>query len=174
MRTMTLSAALACLVFAAACHTAQAEEGRLSKDEVFTMLENMGYAVKKTTVENGYYITMTHQAGDLSLTYNVVMSKDGTKIWFQQTVISVTDENRARIPWPKLVSAQNTHTGTCMFQYAESARAVYLAIAVENRSVKPADIRQSVDNLGAAVVATRDLWEEKNWPVTNTVGMTQR
>lgn len=175
MRMLTLSAVLAGLCFAATCGTAaHAAEDRLTKDQLYTMLENMGYTVEKKASGADYDLILKTRNADLNLSFSLSFSGDGSKIWFMQNLLTITDENASRVPWQKILAANNARTGACMFEYYEKGRALYLDATLDNRAVKPSDLRAAVEQLSEAVVKTRDLWDEKNWPASNTVGQIAR
>lgn len=175
MGRLKTSLVLSGLLLAAACALpVRAAEETADKDQLYTMLENMGYSVEKKANGASYDLYLNHKSGDLTLRYSVTLSSDNTKIWISQCVANLTDANMARVPWQKLLAANNSRTGACMFEYYEKSKSLYLNATVDNRNVKPAALRAAIDDLSKAIVSTRDLWDEKNWEAPSTVGYMQR
>lgn len=147
-----------------------AAEG-LTRDQVYSTLENMGYTLRKATYEGGYDIYVKCKGGTFDLEVRVNLSPNGSTVWFTQDLAKVTESNRNKVPWDKLMSANSFRTGRVMFAYDETGKFLTLTGYVKNDSVKPADIRKALEDIGATVADTADLWQEKNWGAPATAAV---
>ncbi|MFO1349574.1 MAG: hypothetical protein U1F68_02345 [Gammaproteobacteria bacterium] len=155
---------LICVLLAQPVQAAQEAkpQGALTTADLPGLLENMGYEPKD--LGNGAY-QVTIESGGWTNAVRISVSPNGKNIWVYSYLGELPATGVAVERLLKLL-VLNNDIGPMHFSIAKDGdvpKWLYLNVVVENRAVKPANIREAIDNLVSNTRRTGDDWDVSKW-----------
>jgi hypothetical protein len=117
------------------------------------MLTGLGYEPKP--LSKGFLIVKKVDGWTLSM--QVVISGDATKIGMNANLGLVTDTEVSAAQWEALMVA-NGEIDPSSFYYDDTQKKLYLHRSIDNRYVTPASLGGQIDNFMGNVRSTSKLW----------------
>jgi|SRR5579884_983997 len=133
----------------------------LTNDTLKEMLDNLGYQYETTRSTNGtpmYLIRMTRDGWDFNV--YVSLSGDGSNVWVSAPLQDIPEGMSDAEPLLKLLG-RNGDLNRNFFSL--KGKRLYLETVLPNQDLKPAQLRQAVDDTLGNVKASHDLWNTDTW-----------
>lgn len=133
-----------------------------SKEKLAEMIENLGYE-KDATIkgDDGVYRFSLPIEG-WSFHATISLSSDGSQLWLTAGLQSIPDTANPRGDIMLRLLAENERDNIFFSANARSGM-LRLNMAIANRDITPASLRQNLEAFKRRIGQTEDLWNPKKW-----------
>lgn len=158
---------------AATTSAAPAAPGQITEEQLDKLLKAMGLKPEKVDKRYDFVFRSVYNKEDWDLSMTAVLSADGRSIWIMawldEMPKSATDVPRTSLL--RLLAANDRLGNGKFFAYVASNRRFVLQRVMPNENISTKMFRDSLQDLGTAVVESYPYWSVANWsekPATGT------
>ncbi len=144
----------------------------LSDDELFTILENMGYEImvkpKETDTVKCITVKVTRRDFPIDIPMTVKLSGDKSTVYFFVNLADLTDKKWGDAERLLKLLELNDTGGKNQFRVNPKSKQLWLSRFTDNTDLTPVALKRHIEMLATRVVDTQNHWDAKKWGATET------
>ena len=173
MRNYILAVAVLAVGFSGAGAADPKPGGKvLADDDLFGMLENLGYEVmtkpKETDAVKRITVKVTRADFPIDIPMTVNLSGDKTTLYFFVNLADLTPAELGNADGLLKLLELNDTSGKNQFRINAKTKQLWLTRFADSAGLTPAALKKHVELLAATVVETKDQWDVKKWAKAET------